>query len=87
MSEIESVLRKEKDRPRPGKPKVIPKSKEEAVLTLTRMTTREDGTHWSVRTMAEVAGVSKATVQRIWSAHGIKPHLIRTFKLSKNPKY
>jgi transposase len=77
----------EKDRPRPGKPKVIPKSKEEAVLTLTRMTTPEDGTHWSVRTMAEVSGVSKATVQRIWSAHGIKPHLIRTFKLSKDPRF
>lgn len=77
----------EKDRPRPGKPKVIPKSKEEAVLTLTRMTTPEDGTHWSVRTMAEVSGVSKATVQRIWSTNGIKPHLIRTFKLSKDPRF
>jgi transposase len=77
----------EKDRPRPGKPKLIPKSKEEAVLTLTRMTTPEDGTHWSVRSMAEVAGVSKASVQRIWAAHGIKPHLIRTFKLSKDPKF
>jgi transposase len=76
----------EKDRPRPGKPKLIPKSKEEAVL-LTRMTTPENGTHWSVRTMAEVAGVSKASVQRIWAAHGIKPHLIRTFKLSKDPKF
>lgn len=77
----------EKDRPRPGKPKLIPKSKEEAVLTLTRMSTPENGTHWSVRTMAEVAGVSKASVQRIWAAHGIKPHLIRTFKLSKDPKF
>lgn len=77
----------ERDRPRPGKPKIIPKSKEEAVLTLTRMTTPEDGTHWSVRTMAEVSGISKATVQRIWAAHGIKPHLIRTFKLSKDPRF
>jgi len=77
----------EKDRPRPGKPKVIPKSREEAVLTLTRMTVPEDGTHWSVRTMAEVAGVSKATVQRIWAAHGIKPHLVRAFKLSKDPRF
>lgn len=77
----------EKDRPRPGKPKTIPKSKEEAVLTLTRMTTPEGGTHWSVRTMAEVSGVSKATVQRIWAAHGIKPHLIRSFKLSKDPQF
>lgn len=75
------------DADRPGRPKVIPKSKEEAVLTLTRMTTPEGGTHWSVRTMAEVAGLSKASVQRIWAVHGIKPHLIRTFKLSKDPKF
>lgn len=76
-----------KDRPRPGKPKTISKATEEAVLTLTRMTTPEGGTHWSVRTMAEVARVSPASVQRIWAAHGLKPHLIRTFKLSKDPKF
>ena len=77
----------EKDLPRPGRPRTISRSTEEAVLTLTRMTTPEDGTHWSVRTMAAVAGVSKASVQRIWAAHGIKPHLIRTFKLSKDPRF
>lgn len=77
----------ESDAARPGRPKVIPKATEESVLTLTRMTTPEDGTHWSVRSMAQVAGISKASVQRIWAAHGIKPHLIRTFKLSKDPKF
>ena len=77
----------EKDRPRPGKPKTIAPSTEEAVLTLTRMTTPDGGTHWSVRTMADVVGVSPASVQRIWAAHGLKPHLIRTFKLSKDPKF
>jgi len=41
---------------------------------------------WSVRTMAKSAGVSKATVQRLWSANDIKPHIVRTFKLS-NDKY
>jgi transposase len=77
----------EKDLPRPGKPKTISRSKEEAVLTLTRTTTPEDGTHWSTRSMAEVLGVSPASVQRILAAHGIKPHLVRTFKLSKDPKF
>lgn len=81
------VLALEKDLPRPGKPRTIPKATEEAVLTLTRMTTPENATHWSVRTMAEVSGVSKASVQRIWAAHGLKPHLIRTFKLSKDPDF
>jgi transposase len=77
----------ESDLPRPGRPKTISKSKEEAVLTLTRFVLPEDGTHWSVRTMAQVSGVSPASVQRIWAKHGIKPHLIRTFKLSKDPHF
>jgi len=42
---------------------------------------------WSVRSMARSAGVSKATVQRIWSANDIKPHVIRTFKLSNDKHF
>jgi transposase len=42
---------------------------------------------WSVRTMAAAAGVSKATVQRLWSANDIKPHLTRTFKVSNDPDF
>lgn len=44
-------------------------------------------TRWSVRTMARAAGVSKATVQRLWSANAIKPHVIRTFKLSTDKHF
>src|SRR5207245_4198244 len=44
-------------------------------------------TRWSVRTMAKSAGVSKATVQRIWSANDIKPHVTRTFKLSNDKHF
>ena len=42
---------------------------------------------WSVRRMAQAMGVSKATVQRLWSANEIKPHLVRTFKLSNDPAF
>ena len=42
---------------------------------------------WSCRTMAVMAGVSKATVQRLWAANDIKPHLTRTFKLSKDKQF
>lgn len=42
---------------------------------------------WSCRTMAEAAGISKATVQRLWAANDIKPHLVRTFKLSSDPHF
>lgn len=44
-------------------------------------------THWSVRTMAKRAGVSPATVQRIWTGRGLKPHLVDTFKLSTDPRF
>jgi len=83
----EGVVGLESDKPRPGRPKTIPAERVQAVLTITRMTSPEDATHWSVRTMAKVADVSPASVQRIWAANGMKPHLIRTFKLSKDPKF
>jgi transposase/transcriptional regulator with XRE-family HTH domain len=42
---------------------------------------------WSVRSMAQATGVSKATVQRLWAANAIKPHLVRSFKLSNDPQF
>jgi transposase len=42
---------------------------------------------WSVRTMAREMGVSKDTVQRLWSANAIKPHLVRTYKVSADPQF
>src|SRR5437773_526066 len=44
-------------------------------------------THWSCRLMAEAQGVSKNTVNRLWRLHNIKPHLSRTFKLSRDAKF
>ena len=44
-------------------------------------------TRWSVRSMAHATGVSKATVQRLWSANAIKPHVTRTFKLSTDKHF
>jgi len=57
---------------------------------IVRMTVHEKPvgeTHWSCRTMAKAAGVSPATVQRIWSGRGLKPHLVDTFKLSTDPRF
>lgn len=42
---------------------------------------------WSCRSMASAAGLSKASVQRLWTANDIKPHLTRTFKLSNDPRF
>jgi transposase len=44
-------------------------------------------THWSTRSMAEAQGLSKSTVQRIWDDHQLKPHLVRSFKLSRDPRF
>lgn len=44
-------------------------------------------TRWSVRTMAKEVKVSRSTVNRIWKKNDIKPHLTKTFKISKDPKF
>lgn len=57
------------------------------IVRATREDTPPGETHWSCRSMAKAQGVSPATVQRIWSARGLKPHLVKTFKLSNDPKF
>ena len=76
-----------RDRPRgSGKPRLsLEKVKE--IIEATLHTKPKASTHWSVRTMAKAQGVSPAAVQRIWAAHGLKPHLVRTFKLSRDPHF
>ena len=77
----------EKDAPRPGR---TPALGVEVAREIVRKTTQEKpaaATHWSTRTMAAVSGVSHATVQRVWQANGLKPHLIKTFKVSNDPQF
>jgi transposase len=74
----------EKDAPRPGRNSSIPTATVELILHKTIQEKPKGATHWSTRTMAKAVGVSKATVQRIWSANGLKPHLIKTFKVSND---
>jgi transposase len=77
----------EKDAPRPGR---TPALAAKTVDLIVRKTTREKpagATHWSTRTMAKAVGVSKDTVQRVWVAHGLKPHLVKTFKVSNDPQF
>jgi Homeodomain-like domain len=70
-----------------GRKPSIPASKVEEIVRLTLQETPPGETHWSCRSMAARARVSPATVQRIWSARGIKPHRVETFKLSGDPKF
>src|SRR5258708_4248026 len=77
----------EKDAPRPGRTPSISKTTVERVIELTTLEKPHNATHWSTRTMAVAVDISEASVRRIWRAHGLKPHLIDTFKVSKDPKF
>jgi len=46
-----------------------------------------NATHWSVRTLANTLGIDKSMVQRVWHASGLKPHLAKTFKVSRDKKF
>jgi transposase len=75
------------DAPRAGRPRTVGDEKVQAIVDKVRRSTPADATHWSVRTMSRATGVSPATVQRIWHAFGLKPHLQETFKLSTDPYF
>ena len=70
-----------------GRKPSIPSAKVKAIVAARTQTTPPGETHWSCRTMAKAQGVSPATVQRIWDAHGLKPHRVRTFKVSNDPRF
>lgn len=77
----------EKDAPRPGRLPRISQQKVTSIVNSTLQQTPQDATHWSTRSMAKAHGVSNATVSRIWKEHNLKPHLIETFKLSRDKKF
>ena len=75
------------DEPRPGAPRTISDDDVERVIVRTLETKPRDATHWSVRSMAKEAGISRAAVHRIWRAFSLQPHRSETFKLSKDPLF
>ena len=74
----------ERDLPRGAPPVKVDVAR---LLALTTESKPEAATHWSTRTMAAELGVSAASVSRHWRAKGLKPHLIRGFKVSRDPKF
>ena len=77
----------EKDAPRPGRKPAICSPTVQQIIHKTTRETPANATHWSRRTMAAAVGVSASTVGRIWRAHGLKPHRVKTFKLSNDPRF
>lgn len=77
----------EKDAPRPGRIPKIPAHKIATVVEATLHTTPSNATHWSTRSMAKAQGLSESTIRRIWKLHNLKPHLIKTYKLSRDKQF
>jgi transposase len=75
------------DAPRSGAPREISDQKVEEVVTKTLETTPPAQTHWSSWQMAKEAGISQHSVRRIWQAFGLKPHLVKSFKLRTDPMF
>jgi len=74
----------EKDAPRPGRTRRIDAAE------IIRKTTQEKpahATHWTTRSLARALAISEATVRRAWHAHGLKPHLVDSFKVSRDPQF
>jgi len=71
---------------KPGKAPT-PAATVQRVVDLTTSDPPGETTHWTVRMMAKTVGIGASTVQRIWKAHGLQPHRIRRFKLSKDPRF
>jgi transposase len=74
----------ERDLPRGAPPRKVDVSK---LVELTTQTTPQAATHWSTRKMGAALGVSASTVMRHWQATGLKPHIVRGFKVSRDPQF
>jgi transposase len=76
-----------RDASRPGRKKRITSDQIATIVNATLTTTPPGRTHWSTRTMARAHGVSEKTIRTIWHQHGLQPHRITRFKLSKDPHF
>jgi len=77
----------QRDATRRGRKPPLAASVIEKVVHMTLHEKPPAATHWSARRLAKAAGISHTSVQRIWSAHGLKPHLVKTFKLSNDKHF
>ena len=76
-----------RDAPRGGRPATKRDEVARRIIEITTQSKPQNATHWSTRTLAKKLGVSRSMVHRVWRANGLKPHLIKTFKLSNDPRF
>jgi transposase len=72
------------DLPRSGRK---PRIDAAEIVRVTTQTKPEGATHWSTRKLGAKLGISDTTVLKVWRANGLKPHLVETFKVSRDPKF
>jgi len=75
------------DRPRPGQPQKLSEKVIKEVLRLSVHCIPDEATHWSVRLMAKATGITTWQVRRIWAAADMKPHRLKSFKISHDPLF
>jgi transposase len=75
-----------RDAPRSGRPRQIDDDQVQRVLAMTLEPPPDGSTHWSVRRLSAATGLSATTVHRIWRDHKLKPHQVRSFKFSCDPR-
>lgn len=76
-----------RDAPRSGRPAVVSAETRSRIVQVTLRETPPEATHWSTRTLAAHLGLGPTTIRRVWRDNGLKPHLSRTFKLSRDPRF
>ena len=76
-----------RDLPRSGQPKKLSAAQVKEILRLTVECIPHEATHWSVRLMAKAAGVTTWQVRQIWEQADLKPHRLKTFKISNDPQF
>ena len=75
------------DKTRPSRLPPLAQAAIDRVIELTASEPPHEATHWTASTMAEAVRISPSSVLRIWRAHRLRPHRMRTFKLSKDPQF
>ena len=81
---VDGLLR---DKTRPSRVAPLPPPVAKRVVALTQTDPPGETTHWTGVAMARAVGISLSSVQRIWRAHGLQPHRVRQFKLSRDPEF
>jgi transposase len=76
-----------KDLPRGGRKPTARSKIEGRIIRATTQERPQNATHWSTRTLAKELGVNQSMIHRVWVANGLKPHLVKTFKVSNDPNF